>query len=85
MIYSLDDAFAFDPYDLDIDITPEEIRRVRGLGDWIKALIMALRLGETDVVVEVMEAVPAKGGFLCLVSIVDFIFLVLLERGRGHQ
>ncbi|KAJ3109064.1 hypothetical protein HDU97_009182 [Phlyctochytrium planicorne] len=47
LIYSLDDAIMFDPYDLQIDITPESIQEALVESkDYLKALVMAFRLGE---------------------------------------
>ena len=59
VIYSLDDQMLFDPYMLDIDITPETILETLESGVWLKALIMALRLNEYDITKKVFSSIPA--------------------------
>ena len=58
LVYSLDDAFAFDPYDLSIEVTPEATRTALQRGEYARALSMAFRLGEEDLAREACEAVP---------------------------
>jgi len=58
LVYSLDRRIVFDPYELQIEITPQHIRRTMRGGELGKALVMALRLNEKDVVREVVEQVP---------------------------
>lgn len=60
LVYSLDDTIAFDPFDLDLDITPETIAATLAERHWVKALVMALRLNEQPVVRAVYEAVPPR-------------------------
>ncbi|GAA6015060.1 hypothetical protein JCM11491_001645 [Sporobolomyces phaffii] len=61
LIYSLDDAVAFDPFELDVDITPETILdTLHAERDYLKAFVMALRLNERALVQTVYEAVPAR-------------------------
>lgn len=59
VIYSLDDQMLFDPYMLDIDITPETILETLSDGIWLKALVMALRLNEYQITKKVFCAIPA--------------------------
>ncbi|RAQ52310.1 periodic tryptophan protein 2 [Aspergillus flavus] len=71
LIYSLDTEYVFDPFDLDISITPSSIMETlenakqaytRGTGDnddsFLKALVMAFRLNESKFIRLVHEAVP---------------------------
>ncbi len=66
MIFSLDDTLVFDPFDLDMDLTPntivalvEKTKRSPGGNDgWLKALVMALRLNEPTVIQYVYEQIP---------------------------
>ncbi|KAK7097896.1 periodic tryptophan protein 2 homolog [Littorina saxatilis] len=58
MVYSLDQRVIFDPYDLEMDITPAQVRAVLTSGDYAKSLIMALRLNEEEVTQEVLESTP---------------------------
>ncbi|KAJ3217190.1 hypothetical protein HDU67_008319 [Dinochytrium kinnereticum] len=61
LIYSLDDAILFDPYDLQIDITPETIdEAINERRDYLKALVMAYRLGERHVIDKVYVATPKE-------------------------
>ena len=68
VIYSLDDSLVFDPFDLDIDITPSNVlERVKTLrrtgakeGEWLLTLVMALRLNENGVLQLVYESVPPQ-------------------------
>ena len=63
LVYSLDAATSatqFDPFDLDIDLTPESIREVAMQGESFVALIGALRLGERPLLAEMYERVPVK-------------------------
>ncbi|EMR10248.1 hypothetical protein PNEG_01517 [Pneumocystis murina B123] len=58
LIYSLDDLHLFDPYYLDIEITPQTIRTVLLKEDYLKAFIMAFRLNEQYIIHEVYESIP---------------------------
>jgi periodic tryptophan protein 2 len=58
VIYSLDDQMLFDPYMLDIDITPETILETLKDEVWLKALVMALRLNEFKITKKVFCAIP---------------------------
>ncbi|KAL5256599.1 hypothetical protein ACHWQZ_G011746 [Mnemiopsis leidyi] len=58
LIYSLDNTLTFDPVDLDTDITPLTMRAALASESYLKALVIALRLNTSDLVVEVLEQVP---------------------------
>ncbi|KAF8476904.1 quinon protein alcohol dehydrogenase-like superfamily [Kalaharituber pfeilii] len=61
LIYSLNDNVVFDPFDLDIDITPASTLAVLREGpnpDYLKALVMSLRLNERYIIHQVYEAIP---------------------------
>jgi periodic tryptophan protein 2 len=69
LIYSLEAKSAsgmgggidtFDPIDLDIDLTPENVRSSMHEGNSLTALIGALRLGDAQLLVEVYENVLPK-------------------------
>ena len=62
MIYSLDQRVVFDPYDLDIDITPNRVLSELRSGDYAGSLILALRLNEEKVIQEVVESTPVDFG-----------------------
>ncbi|KAI8390883.1 WD40 repeat-like protein [Radiomyces spectabilis] len=58
LMYSLDDAILFDPFDLEIDITPETVMETLEEGEYLKALCMAFRLNEKPVLHTVFERIP---------------------------
>uniref|UniRef100_H3CZ41 PWP2 small subunit processome component n=1 Tax=Tetraodon nigroviridis TaxID=99883 RepID=H3CZ41_TETNG len=58
LIYSLDGTMVFDPYDLDLDVTPLSIRQQLRRQEWASAIILAFRLNEKDLKQEVLETVP---------------------------
>lgn len=58
LIYSLDDSIAFDPFDLDVDITPSSITETLALKQYLKALVMSFRLNEQAIIRTVYEAIP---------------------------
>jgi periodic tryptophan protein 2 len=58
LIYSLDDTLMFDPFDLEIDITPETILETLDERDYLKALVMAFRLNERQYIQRCYEAIP---------------------------
>ena len=58
LIYSIDDTMAFDPFDLDIDLTPQSLLGVLSKREYLKALVMAFRLSEKPLVHKVYESVP---------------------------
>ncbi|KAG8467369.1 hypothetical protein KFE25_000685 [Diacronema lutheri] len=57
-IYSLDEGLLFDPTALDVDVTPASIRAALHERDFVRALLMALRLNEADVLHWTFEAIP---------------------------
>lgn len=52
----------FDPYDLDLDVTPLSVRRQLRLREWAAAIVLAFRLNEDAVKQEVLESVPLDQG-----------------------
>ncbi|KAK9474492.1 WD40-repeat-containing domain protein [Dipodascopsis tothii] len=61
LVYSTNDAYFFDPFDLDEDITPETIQRTLvDDNDSLKALVMAFRLNERYLIKKVYESIPAN-------------------------
>uniref|UniRef100_A0A3B4BD38 Small-subunit processome Utp12 domain-containing protein n=1 Tax=Periophthalmus magnuspinnatus TaxID=409849 RepID=A0A3B4BD38_9GOBI len=58
LIYSLDGSMVFDPYDLDLDVTPESIHKQLRLKEWTSAIVLAFRLNERALKQEVIETVP---------------------------
>ncbi|KAH8103094.1 WD40 repeat-like protein [Cristinia sonorae] len=60
LIYSIDDTLTFDPFDLDIDLTPQSLLTVLANGEYLKALVMAFRLNEKPLIHKVYESIPRQ-------------------------
>lgn len=58
LVYSTENNVVFDPFDLDMDVTPESVAEALSERSWVYALVMAFRLNEPQLVDRVMEAVP---------------------------
>lgn len=58
LVYSIDHALHFDPFDLDITITPASTLEVLDERDYLRALVMAFRLNEKPLVRRVYERIP---------------------------
>lgn len=58
MIYSLDEDILFDPFDLEIDITPETVVEALADKEYLKSLCMAFRLNEKPLLHTVFEGIP---------------------------
>lgn len=59
LIYSLDNDVQFDPFDLNIEITPASTLAVLETDkDYLKALVMAFRLNEAGLIKRVFQATP---------------------------
>lgn len=59
LIYSLDEQAAFDPLDLDMDLTPQAVREASERGEHLLAVVGACRLGEKPLMAEVYERTSA--------------------------
>ena len=55
LIYSLDSSIVFSPYDLDIDITHEQILDLLHQKEYTAALVSSLRLNEDSLIQRVLE------------------------------
>lgn len=58
LIYSNEDSILFDPFDLDIELTPQALMTVLSNQEYLKALVMAFRLNEQPLIVKIFEAIP---------------------------
>ncbi|KAL8972750.1 MAG: hypothetical protein Q9183_000365 [Haloplaca sp. 2 TL-2023] len=58
LIYSLDRDLQFDPFDLDVDITPASTLEAVSNKSYLRALIMGFRLNENLLLKQVFEAIP---------------------------
>ncbi|KAG7191771.1 uncharacterized protein KQ657_002736 [Scheffersomyces spartinae] len=57
LLYGVDDSVIFDPYDLDLDVTPELIGELLQEREYLQAIVMAHRLNEWNVLVRVWESI----------------------------
>ena len=62
LVYSLDENVVFDPYELTVDVTPENIRHSLARKEFATSLMLALRLNEQQVLEEVIENIPFDDG-----------------------
>nr|XP_033797593.1 periodic tryptophan protein 2 homolog [Geotrypetes seraphini] len=60
LIYSLDSTVIFDPFELDLDITTSNVRKVLWRKEFTAAIVMAFRLNEKNLIKEVLEHVPCN-------------------------
>ncbi|CAG9859982.1 unnamed protein product [Phyllotreta striolata] len=60
LLYGLNNAYIFDPWELQIGITPTAIRQSIKDEDYSNALMMSLKLNESKLIQEVIESVPVK-------------------------
>ncbi|KAM0558491.1 hypothetical protein ACHAPJ_004685 [Fusarium lateritium] len=61
LIYSLDQDIQFDPFDLNMEITPASTLAVLETEqDYLKALVMAFRLNEAGLIKRVFQAIPSS-------------------------
>ncbi|KZS87249.1 WD40 repeat-like protein, partial [Sistotremastrum niveocremeum HHB9708] len=60
LIYSLDNNLVFDPFDLDIELTPQSLLAVLAGREYLKALVMAFRLNEKHLLQKVYEEIPSS-------------------------
>ena len=59
LLYSLDDDLQFDPFNLDITVTPENTLQAAADDDYLQALVMAFRLNETSLIHRIYQSIPA--------------------------
>ncbi|KAI6973426.1 Periodic tryptophan protein [Hortaea werneckii] len=80
MIYSVDAGVQFDPFDLDVDVTPESTLKTLARKEYLKALVMAFRLNNAQLVTRVYRAIPTTDIDL----VVRDLPQVYLERFLRH-
>ncbi|XP_015187730.1 PREDICTED: periodic tryptophan protein 2 homolog [Polistes dominula] len=71
LIYSLNTEFMFDPFQLEIGITPVTTKEALSKQEYSKALMMALRLNEKPLIRQCLEAVPCKNIELVIRTLAD--------------
>ena len=80
LIYSLDATVQFDPFDLDIDVTPENTIATLKDTEYLKALAMAFRLNSTKLITQVYRSIPTADIGLVVRDLPE----VYLERLLRH-
>lgn len=58
LLYSLDNVLAFDPFDLDVDVTPQTTLAALKQGDHLKALVMSFRLSAPKLTTHIYRHIP---------------------------
>ncbi|XP_069680364.1 periodic tryptophan protein 2 homolog [Periplaneta americana] len=56
LIYSLETGMVFDPFQLEMSITPDAVKKTLKDCDYAKALMMAIKLNEQNLIQEVIES-----------------------------
>ena len=79
LVYSLDNALQFDPFDLDLDITPTSTIAAVHSKDYLLALVMAFRLNERPLIRRVYESIPVPDVSL-VVKHLPTVYLARLLR-----
>eukprot|EP01087_Luapelamoeba_hula_P001378 TRINITY_DN1110_c3_g1_i1.p1 TRINITY_DN1110_c3_g1~~TRINITY_DN1110_c3_g1_i1.p1 ORF type:complete len:1128 (-),score=267.37 TRINITY_DN1110_c3_g1_i1:47-3430(-) len=78
VVFSLDDRVLFDPFLLDIEITPKTVRETLSEGQYLKALIMSFRLNEQEIISEVVHSIPPEDIQLIIRDVPDLYLPRLL-------
>ncbi|KHN84752.1 Periodic tryptophan protein 2 -like protein, partial [Toxocara canis] len=63
-VFSQEHRTVFDPYELNVDVTPQRIRQAVGEGEYSLALVMAIRLNETELLEETVLMTPLAQRYL---------------------
>lgn len=79
LVYSLDNALQFDPFDLEASITPQTTLASLAEKDYLQALVMAFRLNEKGLIRTVYEAIPAHDIALVVKHLPTLYLARLLE------
>ena len=79
LVYSLDNALQFDPFDLDTTVTPASTLETVRQKDYLRAFVMAFRLNEKPLLRRVYESIPAADVSLT-VKFLPTIYLARLLR-----
>lgn len=85
LIYSLDNTLQFDPFDLNMEITPAATLAVlENDRDYLKALVMAFRLNEAGLIKRVFQAIPHQDISL-VVAEIPIVYVPRLLRFVAAQ
>lgn len=84
LVYSLDASIAFDPFDLDVDITPQSTLLAVKNKEYLKALVMAFRLNAPKLITRVYRSIPVPDIQLTVASLPS-VYLPRLLRHIAQQ
>jgi periodic tryptophan protein 2 len=79
LVYTLDRGIQFDPFDLDVDVTPSSTLAKLSKGEYLTALVMSFRLNETPLIQRVFERIPPSDIKLITRQLPD-VYLARLMR-----
>lgn len=85
LIYSLDDAILFDPFDLETDITPDTVLEALQDKEYLRSLCMAFRLNEKSVLHTVFESIPPSSVDLVARSLSEKYLDKLMQFIGSHM
>lgn len=80
LVFSLDASIAFDPFDLDITVTPATTIKTLQQKDFLKAMVMAFRLNNFKLVTRVYRSVPPSD----IALVAKDVPVVYLDRLLRH-
>lgn len=66
LLYSLDTTVQFDPFDLDLDITPNNTVKAFAQNDFLQALLMSFRLNDPALTRSIYENIPLRSAPLII-------------------
>ena len=58
LVYSLDQSVTFDPFELDVSVTPDRVRQAVADREYLTAVMLAFRLNERELIRHAVEHVP---------------------------
>jgi len=79
LVYELDIGQRFDPFELELDITPQNTLKALKSKQYLRALVMAFRLNEKKLLQRVFEAIPVADVVLIVKDVPD-VYLARLIR-----
>ncbi|OAD61424.1 Periodic tryptophan protein 2 like protein, partial [Eufriesea mexicana] len=79
LIYSLDAGLVFDPFQLELGITPETVKKILNEKEYGKALMMALKLNEKLLIKCVIENIPCSDIYLTVKDLSDIYIEKILK------
>lgn len=83
LIYSLDKANIFDPYELEAGVTPSSLRHSLVEGHYQEALMQALKLNNLQLVAEVAEKTPSTSIDLIAAQLpINYVELLLVHIAK---